>query len=439
MLRGRSTDTPGPSRAGTWSGAIWSVAIALVYFFLSSPLALVPSFDVSLRLAVLCTSVACLMTLTALRVPNIPLAAVLFLAFCLTSSTWSINSGDTVHFTALYLVLTVLAVIAASNVEIRAIAHGIAGGAFLIMVTSLYAYWQDLPNSHVPPGSSGYLAGVGINRNILAYTMILAFPFAVALVPRHRWARAGWAVSVLAVLSGILLAESATGVAAVCVLSGAAIALSWRDRLCAKGRRPGLRHWSIIGAVVVALLALGVGWYVSLQRDFQRDLSLTGRVAIWEAAWGTSSHRARIIGDGFGSVWMHPWRHASPNGQFEAITRELGRYEPHGHNSVMDLVPEVGFVGVGLFALLYLVPLVRAGRRRNDVTSETRVADRVVVLGVVALVLAGVTEPISTVPLGFYLAILLIAHDPSEAPGGGLAARRSSGPRHRRDQPDPAA
>lgn len=427
--------TDGLASTGTLRGTTWSVAIALSYFLISSPLAFIPTFDTSLGWAIWCTVVACVLTLPRLRMPRVPWAALPFLGFCLASALWSINRDVTIHFFGLYVALTTLAVVVAANVGTRVLSHGILGGAVIVMVTSIYAYWQQLPGSHVLAGSSGYMAGVGTNRNILAYTMIVAFPFAASFVPRGRWFRAGWVTAILLVLSGIMLAESATGIVAVCVVAAVAVVLGWRDHLAAAGRAPSRRYWAILAGTVLALTVVGLVWYEALHRDLQRDLSFTGRSLIWQATWDTSTGRTRAIGDGFGTVWMHPWRPAAPNGPFEDITTQLGYYVPHAHNSVMALLPEVGLVGAGLFALVYVVPMLRAVARSKASSDATvQETSRMVVLGLLALVLAGVTEPLSTVPLGFYVAVLLSSRDPNEAapapaPAPDPPARRAPGRR----------
>jgi hypothetical protein len=424
---------------------MWSASIALCFYFISSPLVFVPLFDDSLNYALLITTAACVLSLPKLRVPRIPWAVLPFLGFGLASALWSINRSDTIHFAGLYVVLMLLASIAASNVGTRALARGVVGGAALVMVASLYAYWRDLPGSHVLAGSSGYIAGVGTNRNILAYTMILAFPFAVSHLPRSRLHRAVWAGALILIISGILLAESATGVVTTFVVTALALVLGWRDHHFANARATGRRFWGYVSGLVLLVAVVCVVSYEALHRDLHRDFSFTGRSSIWESIWVTSGTRTRIIGEGFGTVWMHPWRRASPNGVFDAITQHLGYYVPHGHSSVMGLVPEVGLVGVALFSLTYVVPILRARTWQQSSTMSTRQTGRLVTLGVVALVLGGVTEPLSTVPLGFYVAVLLIAHAPpaaddpappapSRAPG---ARARRSGRRGRAPSPTP--
>lgn len=418
------SDRPASSEDGSgrgvllssWSGGVWVLAIAASYFFISSPLVFEPDFDTSLRRAIWCTTIACVLTLPALRLPRAPWAALPFLGFASASVLWSTNPDNTIHFLGLYVVLSLLAVVTASNVSTRVLGLGVMAGAAVVIATSVYAYGRHLPGADVAPGSSGYLAGVGTNRNILAYTMILAFPFVAAHVPRGRLQRACWALAALVILSGILLAESATGIAAVCVISAVGLVIGSRDHLIATGRVPGRRYWGVVGGLMAVLTGLGVAWYELAHRDLSRDFSLTGRVRIWDAVWTSTRPSARWVGDGWGSVWPHPWRLASPNSEFDAIIRTLGYFVTHGHNSVMDLVPEVGLVGVGLFSLIYVVPVVRALRARRAGSPVDRESGRVTVLGVIALVLAGVTEPISTIPLGFYMAMLLVTHDVRATP-----------------------
>jgi O-antigen ligase len=399
------------SRAGTWYGAIWSIVLALDFFLISSPLVFEPVFDESLRRAVICTTVACVVSVPRLRVPRIPWSLALFLAYGLATALWSINQAFTVHFLSLYVVLAVLGVVVASNIDTRVLSQGLVLGAVVVVLTSVYAYWRGLPGADVAPGSSGFIAGVGTNRNILAYTMIIAFAFAVSFVPRRWPFRIGWLLAVALIVAGIILAESATGVAALAILLATALVLGSRDRLVALGRPPGRRYWATLTGVLLTLGAVSVGWYEALHRSLQRDLSLTGRVQIWESVWATCPTKVKLIGDGWGNVWPHPWRLAPPNGAFDRIVGHIGHVVFHGHNSLFDLLPEVGLLGVALYTLVYLQSLARAFRQRRTSTSPgVREAGRATTLGVVGLLLAGVTEPISVIPLGFFVAVLIVAN-----------------------------
>lgn len=390
---------------------MWAIVLALDFFYLSSPLVFEPSFDVSMQRAAIATTIACVLAIPRLRVPHVPWSVLALLAFGLASSLWSINHEFTVHFVGLYVVVTLMAAVVACNVDTRVLSHGLVLGAVTVVATSLYAYWRGLPGAAVPPGSSGLIAGVGTNRNILAYCMILAFAFAVSFVPQGRLRRIGWGLGVVTILGGILLAESATGIAASAVLVAAALLLGARDRRVTLGLAPGRRQRATLAALLGGLGAIAVAWYVALPRDSSRDFSLTGRVQIWESAWAASSNRVRLIGDGWGSVWTHPWRPAPANGAFDHIMAKLGHAVPHGHNSWIDLLPEIGLVGAGLFALIYLQPVVRGVRQRSGSSDPaTLETGRTAILGVLGLLLAGTTEPLSVVPVGFFVAVLLAAH-----------------------------
>lgn len=409
---------------GGWQWLVWCAVVALDFFYLSSPLVFEPSFDDSLRIALAGTSLACLLTIPWLRMPRVPWVVLPFLGFGLATAAWSVNSSDTVSFVGLYVVLTLLGVVVATNVSTRVLSVGVMTGAAVVVFASVYAYWRGLPGADVLPGSSGFLAGVGTNRNILAYTMILAFPFAVSFVPRGRLLRAAWAAGILVILAGIVLAGSATGIIAVSVTTAVAVVMGSRDWLVAAGRAPGRRFWGTLAVAVLLVGVLGIGGYEALGRDLHRDLSLTGRVRIWEAVWASAGSGTIVVGEGWGAVWPHPWRPASANGQFDAIVQELGHYVPHAHNSVMDLLPEVGMVGIALFALVYAVPVVQALVRRRRSPGTAGEATRFAVLGVLALVLAGTTEPVAMVPLGYFVAVLIVAHRPSAAPGTAPGAAR---------------
>jgi O-antigen ligase len=87
----------------------------------------------------------------------------------------------------------------------------------------------------------------------------------------------------------------------------------------------------------------------------------------------------------------------------------------HGHNSVIDLLAEVGIIGVALCALVFVVAWASASARLTapGPTDEDRIAGRAAILGLVALLVLGVTEPLVTIPVGWFVLVISTAlHSP---------------------------
>jgi hypothetical protein len=294
----------------------------------------------------------------------------------------------------------------ASNCSTRVVAYGFALGGVIIVLASLYAHWQQLPGADVPLGTLGYMAGVGTNRNILAYSLVPALGAVLAMWPR---ARVEWfLLPVLAGVNGlgIYLAESGTGfITVLCVGAAAAIL---RIGLLVRpyvGRRS---IWAVqLGAlaVVVAVVVLFDRIAVALGRD---GATLSGRVPLWEGVLGGLDGNA-VLGLGWGAVWPHPWQSADPNDYATALFADLGLVYTHGHNSFMDVLPQLGWIGVGLLVWCYLDLIVRSARRMWSgyrSRGETDLALFVLVTAVGQLAF-GMTEPMAVIPMGWFILVVI--------------------------------
>jgi O-antigen ligase len=424
---------------------VWTVVIALDFFWFANPRVLVSSFDRSLLIACVVTTVGAAITFSSLRVPRPAESVLAFLALAFASVLWSINADQTFAFTMRYVLIAAVATVIAWNADARAIVHGLTLSGVLFLAVSVYVIEQEMPGSRGPAIASYTFAGVGGNRNILAYTLVLAFAFAVSLVPRSTWVRLAWAIAVGALMVGVFLAKSATGLMAVTLVTVAAVVLHVMDRRRLEGRPVDRRRlrlaWVIAAAGVIATVVGGALFGELLGRNVS---TLSGRTQIWEAIWQTTTGVDRWIGSGWGAVWRHPWLPAPMTPEGREIIDQTGYMQWHGHNWAFDLLPELGLLGVAVFATLYLQAGVRATRQRSyriAVTDARLQASRAALLGLLALLLIGLTEPMSTIPLGWFATVLLAT---------GLAVPRARGevamtgprrepPREPTPTPDPAS
>ena len=65
--------------------------------------------------------------------------------------------------------------------DARTLAQGVLFGAVLYVLASVWAFEVGLPAAIMSVASGEFPAGIGMNRNILSYTVVLALPFAVAV------------------------------------------------------------------------------------------------------------------------------------------------------------------------------------------------------------------------------------------------------------------
>lgn len=374
----------------------WAALVAALFVWMSNPTVLVPSFYLSLGEAMSWTKVVVVLSLPWLRLPRVPWPWIVFLALAYLSQTWTINDFHTDVSDIVYLELTVLALVVAANCEVAVVAWGMSIGGAAVTLLSAHAYRQDMPGASymVYAGEDlvRVLAGIGMNENILAYTVCISLAATVAIgVPRTAARRLVWAILLLANAYGLYLADSGTGYLAALLLVALALAVAGWQRV-----RPEHRRWAVVAsAVVVGLLAIGV---VGISTALGKQIStFSGRSPFWKATIAESLDTAPWFGSGWGAVWEHPWDPTPANEVSLAIYARAGYPLVHGHNLLLDVLPELGIVGV--LAALCMVGYALNEARRKGVGS---LSGRLVLLVVGAIVLAGITEPLLTAPVGWF-------------------------------------
>lgn len=394
---------------GSPRGWVWAALIAAVFFWMSNPLVFVPGFHLALSKAVTWTTVAVIVTLPWLRLPRVPWPWVVFHALCVLSALWTIDPHLTEYTNILYLKITVLAVVIAANCEPLVLGWGLGSGGAVVTALSLYAYREEMWGaSDLLPSEDGelekVLLGVGTNDNIMAYTLTVALAATLAMSVPRRWpARVAWLALLAGNGYGLYRAGSATGYVTTFVIIAAwGLVLSWPAL-----RRQARRHaWAWTGGTV-AVLAVG---FAVVTAALGKELStFSGRTPFWRAAIEATLDRSPVLGSGWGAVWTHPWSMVPPNEVAQDIYDRAGYVLSHGHNFFVDVLPELGLLGLALAVAMvaYAVrEVVRSGL--HDGTAD-QVAGRLILLVLIALLVSGVTEPMLTVPLGWWSLLLVVA------------------------------
>ncbi len=86
-----------------------------------------------------------------------------------------------------------------------------------------------------------------------------------------------------------------------------------------------------------------------------RDVTLTGRTQLWQSAWLAILQKP-WLGYGFNSFWM------GLNGPSSLIMSQVSFLAPHAHNGYLDLCLDLGFSGLGVFAVGWAARLRTAVR-----------------------------------------------------------------------------
>lgn len=316
---------------------------------------------------------------------TIPLPLLVFLGLATVSILWSAYPGGT----ALGLLRTWLVVVMALAIAIEyswpEIVAGLASALRLVLwvswlfeivvavvvrrpVVALVPPVGVSPDELVDPPKllqwsrnelfdlfdGGRLQGIVGNATIFAFLAILGLAVFIAeWMIAGRGARLVPSLSIGLAVASLLATKSATAVVAgliALVFVGAVLLV----RRAADGRPRMLTRVAITGAA-----ALAVGGAVVLRGPLLallgRSGDLTGRVDIWATVLETAWQRP-IAGHGWIGYWM-PW--IEP---FDTLVYQHGVRQLQAHSAWVDVMLQLGVIGVIVFATLIVTTVWRAGR-----------------------------------------------------------------------------
>ena len=260
-------------------------------------------------------------------------------AWCACSAAWSHDGG-----TALRRALLLGLCLAAGPV---AVATAGRDGAIRVLqrtnltllALSLLAF-VAVPTVGEDTGDyAGALRGVFVQKNVAAF----AFQLAIVAIgfSMHRDGRIGLGrAGAIALFGGaIVLSHSSTALLSIALVLLFWVWAAWYRR----ARTRLLPVWVALASIAIA----GGGVALLGDRLFDllgRDPTFTGRDVIWSEARRLIASRP-LAGYGFQSFWL------SGNGDAEDAWTVIGWRAPHAHDGVLELLVEIGGIGVGLFAL----------------------------------------------------------------------------------------
>lgn len=187
--------------------------------------------------------------------------------------------------------------------------------------------------------------GVFVQKNTLGRLMslgVLVFLFLASDSKPHRRA---YSVACAACVLMIFAANSATSAMAVPIV----VVLLWLFSLARQRSAPQVFAFTLLVAAGVACCLMLFIDPADLFGYFGRDATMSGRIEIWNAVLPKIMVHP-WLGYGYSSFWL------GMNGQASAdLWSILGWPVPHSHNGFLDLLEELGAVGLGLFLAGLLV------------------------------------------------------------------------------------
>ncbi|RWC40766.1 O-antigen ligase [Mesorhizobium sp.] len=302
----------------------------------------------------------------------------LFAAYVCFSVVWSQAPGVTARTAVQYFSHIACAYVAARTVSVRTLTIGALIGIFLVLIYSLKvgSYSEDVLDGTVN------FVGAFASKNQIGFVGSLGIYFCVVFLAFYRRGRLSLILTVPIVLLSayvLVVSHSATSMASIPAVL-ALVALLAMSKLLSRRYR---RVIFLIGAgllVVTAFVALNLGLMDFVLGFFGKDSTLTGRTYLWEQGWNTVQ-KSPILGVGYAAYWVQGFAEAERLWNEFYITTRTGF---HFHNTYIEALVELGFVGATLVSLIMLRTLYG---HVAAVIFRTWQADSVILVGVMVLLL----------------------------------------------------
>ena len=381
---------------------------------------------------------------------RLPWFAVAYVLWAVASLAWSTWPSATALTLVLLLSTTVQALFVGAVLTWRELVRAAASALkWILGLSLLFELWVSLvwrgsilPGFVRPDGPvddpivlwsrnnlfdlDGRIQGLFGNSNALAYAALLGiivFGIRFALRAPRRMLLAAWIL-----LSAYLLLRAGSATA---FLAGAFVAVVLVTVLLMRTtRRPGQRTRYYLAFALVAIGGLAAAWTLrdTLFSLLGRSSDLTGRQGIWAAVWDRAVEHP-VIGWGFST----PWVPSDP--AFDRWIVDHGQTVMQAHNMWLDVLLQLGAVGVVIMALAYFAFVWRSWFFAVDRPRWDLVADRpyspitlLPTLTAALLIVQGVAESTPLLNWGWFFLVML-AFKIKQAPlvGRGRTEQRLAG------------
>jgi O-antigen ligase len=319
---------------------------------------------------------------------------VLFLAWWVASVSWAPAPGQWLSITIAQLPWVGLLIVVGSTLPKDRIVAALLAAIYTMLVwTFVTTALHPGETTVLLNGATGEVVNVGWrgpfgHKNMLASFMIAAM--LVVLTHEKRLGVRRFAVAAMVAL--VVLSRSGTGAGSLIAVT--AVYLLCRHLARASGRKLGVAM-VLTGLSGVVTLVGVVTFLPAIVSLYGKDLTFTGRTQIWQASLD-AIERKPWTGYGWGGVWIDPTKEPT----FTMI-RRLGFIVFHAHNGAIELMLELGVIGLALFLAMF-VAAVREGFRLLHRDIETAQ----LLLGFCTLVLVASISEVLVV--GPWLGILVL-------------------------------
>ncbi|MEZ5406751.1 MAG: O-antigen ligase [Acidimicrobiales bacterium] len=288
------------------------------------------------------------------------------------STFWSADPSLTLRRATIFVAVTLYGSYLVMRFSLDQILRLLAVMALLSLVINLLFVFA-LPQYGVD--AAGNWQGVFIQKNSLGYVATLSIPtllVSARTYPVLRWVFYAGAAGHVALLLG---SQSKTMLMATLVtLASMVVYKAFRGRKTLRGAV----ILSLVGSSTFAV-AFATANIALLARWLNKDITLTGRVPLWENLIPIALQKP-FLGHGFGATF---------NGFFSPVHEVWiqNRWNPsHAHNALLQIWLEIGIFGVLLYLAVYL----------RSIRNATRIV-------------AIVPGPVGLWPLTFFTTVLMMS------------------------------
>ncbi|WP_315924556.1 O-antigen ligase [Mesorhizobium sp. SP-1A] len=271
-----------------------------------------------------------------------------FAVFACLSVFWSAAPSITLRAAIQLLSHVICALIAARTVGIRTMSVGAMAGILVVLLYSLMVGQYDFDPLD---GTYSFVGAFSSKNQVGLFSSLgIFFGFAALFALRER-GLVRILAAVCATLSAVTLvkAQSATSVLALVATLAVLFCLKF-----AMWFSPSTRKGALIAGFMVTLVlvfaAANMGAFDLVLGAFGKDSTLTGRTYLWSQGLAASAD-APVFGVGYQAYWVQGFSEAERLWDEFYIGSRAGF---HFHNTYIEVLVELGVVGVLLIALLMI-------------------------------------------------------------------------------------
>jgi exopolysaccharide production protein ExoQ len=268
----------------------------------------------------------------------------------LTSTIWSDYPAWTSRAALQYLITTIIGILAGSCIKPRALLSA------LLCAVSLVAFWSVMHAGTTGAGFGGFgvyaMLGLFASKNYFAMTIaiLLLTGLAVALDRSQPWPfRVLGLIGVLAAPFLLKFAQSTGAMVVSFVAVLTTLAIYFGSRLLPQFRVALIGLVTLLLIMFTVLASFNLDEFSEVLNLFGKDLTLTGRIFLWEHALMSFSENP-ILGVGYQAYWQL----GSPGAEELWAYAKMGKYGYHFHNTYLQVAVDLGSTALIILVATFL-------------------------------------------------------------------------------------